>query len=156
MGCIPSREGQRYIPSCYRICVNLQSRWPPAARVWLHLSCQTALKSSFVSGLSSQSSFFCCTQTVSPSWIKQPTDQTVNEGVMATLHCNATGNPTPKITWTKDGNTVATGKTLSFKVSRNQAGEYWCSAENGLGKSVNASAYLDVKCKYKLSVIAKV
>lgn len=68
---------------------------------------------------------------------------------MATFHCNATGNPAPNIAWMKDGKTVATGNTLSFKSSRNQSGEYWCSAKNGL-KTVNTSFNLDVQCKYEL------
>ena len=71
------------------------------------------------------------------------------EGATTTFHCNATGNPTPKITWTKDGKTVATGDTLRFEANRNQSGEYWCSADNGLDTTVNASAKLDVQCKCK-------
>lgn len=43
---------------------------------------------------------------------------------------------------------MATGDTLSFEAFRNQSGKYWCSAENGLNVTVNASAYLDVQCKY--------
>jgi len=66
---------------------------------------------------------------------------------VATLHCAATGHPTPKITWTKVGQVVGNDDILSFTSSRGHAGEYWCSAENGLGKAINGSAYLDVKCK---------
>lgn len=75
---------------------------------------------------------------------------TVIEGAMATFYCNATGNPTSKITWMKDGRTVATGNTLSFETNRNHSGRYWCLAENGLDETVNASAYLNVQCEYKL------
>ena len=67
---------------------------------------------------------------------------------MVTFQCAATGNPTPKMTWTKDGKTVAEGDTLSFRTNRTQSGKYWCSAENGVKPSVNASADLDVQCKY--------
>jgi len=43
---------------------------------------------------------------------------------------------------------VAKGNTMSFKANRTRSGKYWCSAENGLNSTANASANLDVKCKY--------
>lgn len=64
-----------------------------------------------------------------------------------TFTCNATGNPTPKIVWIKDGTTVSHGETLSLTPNKGESGEYWCSAENGLGPAINTSAYLDVQCK---------
>lgn len=77
----------------------------------------------------------------------KPTDQIIMENDPLTLHCTATGNPTPKVTWIKDGKTVGEGDELSFKPLRGQTGIYWCSAENGLDITVNASAYLDVQCE---------
>lgn len=77
-----------------------------------------------------------------------PTDQTVMESAVATFHCNATGNPAPDITWIKDGETVGQGGTLSFETYRNQSGQYWCLAVNELNSAVNASANLNVQCKY--------
>lgn len=85
--------------------------------------------------------------TVAPSLITRPTNQTVIESKTVTFNCSATGNPTPKITWLKDGTTVGHGETLSFEATRNQSGKYWCTAENGLSVIVNASAILDVQCK---------
>lgn len=85
---------------------------------------------------------------VAPSLITTPTDQTVLESETATFHCNATGNPTPKIKWVKDGKTVALGDTLVIEGNKNHSGKYWCLAENGLNVTVNASANLDVQCKY--------
>jgi len=85
--------------------------------------------------------------SVAPSLITTPADQTVLESATATFHCNASGNPAPKITWIKDGETVGQGDTLMFETNRNHSGKYWCSAENGLNSTVNASANLDVKCK---------
>ena len=87
---------------------------------------------------------------VEPRLITTPDDQTVIEGTKATFYCNASGNPSPKITWSKDGKTLTEGETLSFEANRNQSGEYWCSVENGLSVTVNASAHLDVQCKYSV------
>lgn len=85
--------------------------------------------------------------SVTPSLIATPADQTVTESDKAIFHCNATGNPTPKITWIKDGKIVGEGGTLSFDTKRNHSGKYWCLADNGLKPTVNASATLDVQCK---------
>ena len=72
------------------------------------------------------------------------------EGDRATFHCEASGNPTPTIKWIRDGRTVATRETLSFKTKRNDSGKYWCLADNGLNLTVNASVYLDVQCEWEL------
>lgn len=87
---------------------------------------------------------------VSPTFITRPFNKTVIEGAVVTLLCEATGNPTPKITWMKDGKTVATGDTLTFETNRTHSGKYWCLAENGIKPTVNASANIDVQCKYCL------
>lgn len=86
---------------------------------------------------------------VAPSITKPPTNQTILESSNATFHCSATGNPTPKITWIKDGKTVGTGERLSFEANRDKSGKYWCSADNGLSEAANASANLDVQCKFE-------
>jgi len=78
---------------------------------------------------------------------------TITEGDVVTFHCNATGNPTARYRWIKDGKTVVKGNTLSFQTNRNHSGRYWCLAENGLDETVNASAYLNVQCKYELNVM---
>ena len=81
------------------------------------------------------------------SFTSTPVDQTVREGDETTFHCTATGNPTPVITWLKDGKTVASGENLTLTTNRNHSGQYLCSAENGLGDSISASFDLDVQCK---------
>lgn len=88
---------------------------------------------------------------VPPSLSTKPSDQIIVENEELRLQCSATGNPTPKITWIKDGKTVAQGETLSFKPNRSHAGKYLCLAENGLDVTVNATADLDVHCKYRIT-----
>lgn len=85
---------------------------------------------------------------VPPSFTWKPANQTVMEGTKAAFHCNATGNPTPKISWMKDGNAVAKGNSLSLETNRNNSGNYWCLAENGVGETINTTTYLDVQCKF--------
>ena len=86
---------------------------------------------------------------VPPSFTKRPSNQTVVEGTNVTFLCTATGNPTPTVTWMKDGSSVAEGETLGFETSRNDSGKYWCLAKNGLGEAINTTVYLDVQCKFK-------
>lgn len=64
-----------------------------------------------------------------------------------TFHCSATGNPSPVIVWLKGGEPVVSGETLALEADRNHSGQYWCSASNGVGVTVNASAHLDVQCE---------
>ena len=71
----------------------------------------------------------------------------MTEKEQTTFTCTAGGKPAPNITWTKDGKTVGTGDTLTLETHRNQSGEYLCSAENGVGLAIRASAFLDVQCK---------
>ena len=84
---------------------------------------------------------------VSPSLITRPANKTVIEADQAMFHCEATGNPTPTIKWIRDGETVVSGETLSFETKKNDSGEYWCLADNGVNPTANASAYLDVQCE---------
>ena len=86
-----------------------------------------------------------------PAKVKDaPTNQTVKENNTVTFQCAASGNPPANIIWLKDEQIVGTGDTLSFLAFRNLSGRYQCSADNGLDVPANASAYLDVQCKYML------
>ena len=79
-----------------------------------------------------------------------PANQTILEGSNITLHCNSTGNPTPNITWTKDGNLTVLyqGETYNIvNIQRQAAGDYTCTAWNGVGEQKNATATVTVHCK---------
>ncbi|CAH3163864.1 unnamed protein product, partial [Pocillopora meandrina] len=81
------------------------------------------------------------------------------EGEKLTIFCNATGNPLPTTSWTKDGNSVCTsygsrvnlsyeGKQLIVKnVSKGDNGVYRCVAENSLGNVTSHGTTLEVHCK---------
>ena len=91
-----------------------------------------------------------------PSFTTKPSDRVVLEGTEITFHCAADGNPVPEIKWMKDGKTVATQGLLIFEAMRNQSGKYWCSVENGLNSTVNASATLDVQCKWECCILLRI
>ena len=88
-------------------------------------------------------------------------NETVNEGSKVTFQCNATGNPSPTLSWTKDGNLInqssnnivfsQDSQTLTINnVQRNDAGFYVCNATNNVNY-VSASGHLNVQCKYELA-----
>ena len=85
-------------------------------------------------------------------------NRTVNESNDVILSCNATGFPPPNVTWSKSGDqdkNFDLGSLLPLRnISRAQDGLYWCTAENGAGKSM-ASVRLIVQCKceYKARTI---
>ena len=87
-----------------------------------------------------------------------PLNQTVLEGTNVTLHCNASGKPTPNITWTKDGSQAVLflGDIYGFvNVQRQNAGDYTCTAWNGVGRQSNATATVNVQCESRYSFLLK-
>lgn len=74
-----------------------------------------------------------------------------------TLSCNAIGNPTPTISWTRNGSLVNTSAMISFSddnktltitnVTRTDSGQYRCVARNRVGSDTSNAAKLDVQCK---------
>ena len=101
----------------------------------------------------------CCFHfTDQPEITAQPQNMTLTERENVTLSCNATGNPAPSISWTKDGsaaNSLRISLSLDNKqltitnVSRDDSGDYRCVANNSIGAAVTSNvATLDVQCKY--------
>ena len=80
-----------------------------------------------------------------------------------TLSCNASGDPVPTISWTKDRSIIsASGDSrISFgadnrelniaNVSRADEGEYRCVANNNLGNASSNAAFLNVQRKHSLT-----
>ena len=81
------------------------------------------------------------------------------ENQKVTISCTVTGQPPPKITWSKAGGNVPVGRihvqdgTLKiFKVTRKDGGIYICKAENILG-SVTDTAQLIVYSPLRFKVL---
>ena len=83
-------------------------------------------------------------------------DQVACEGSLVTLSCNATGKPTPNISWTKvedNGRDSAPllpavdGKYVMSNIQRSANGTYRCTADNGVGAPVNRTVRVKVECK---------
>ena len=58
------------------------------------------------------------------------------DGDQVSFTCDVTGGiPTPTIQWSKDGANLngETANTLSFSASQSSAGDYTCTASNGIG-----------------------
>ena len=74
-----------------------------------------------------------------------------------TLFCNATGNPPPTLSWTKDGSPLNDTQGITFSgdnetlsiasINRSESGNYRCVARNGLGNDLSNPAKVDVQCK---------
>ena len=85
-------------------------------------------------------------------------EPTVLEGNNLQLSCEASGQPEPNITWTKQkpGNqentvVVQEGKVLTItNINRIDAGQFTCTAYNGFGKPENQTVYVNVTCEYAL------
>lgn len=64
------------------------------------------------------------------------------------LRCDALGFPTPDISWKKSGKSVSDNKQLTILNStKNDAGQYECTASNGVGKAKTAQAYVTIQCE---------
>merc|ERR1711971_491546 len=69
----------------------------------------------------------------------------VKEGTSITLQCQAGGNPQPKITWTRGGEVLGEGERLKVKkLSPEGAGDYLCTADNGVGEPVEFKFTVEV------------
>ena len=92
-----------------------------------------------------------------PSLIESaPVSQVVLEENNLTLHCNASGNPTPNITWTEEDSPSVLHQGISYSIvdiDRNAAGNYTCTAWNGVGGQKKATAAITVHCEFPCSYL---
>ena len=85
-----------------------------------------------------------------------PANKVVVENGNVTLYCNATGDPTPNITWTKDGNSTVLYQGETYRmvnIQRQAAGDYRCTAWNGVGEKTNATATVTVHCELNFAIM---
>ena len=87
-------------------------------------------------------------------------ERPLNPGQNHTLTCNASGDPHPNITWTKDGvpenQFNRSGYFLHLvDVQRKDAGSYRCTASNGYGDDATAVNIVGIKCSGKCVYNAK-
>ncbi|CAM1318980.1 Uncharacterised protein g7083 [Pycnogonum litorale] len=88
---------------------------------------------------------------VSPLLTRKFQDRTIQPGPSVTLTCIATGNPTPHIRWTLDGENIVESSRIMIdnvvtgngnvksllnitKIRSNEGGEYGCTASNNAGR----------------------
>lgn len=86
--------------------------------------------------------------TVPPKSTVHNCPSQVIEGDNVTLHCNATGNPPPKVGWLRSRELlVSNSVNIISAINRNLSGIYECMAWNGLGHNHTANCSVDVHCK---------
>ena len=74
-------------------------------------------------------------------------DKEVIEGDNVTLMCNASGKPTPMVSWMTPNSQRVSGYKLEVtNINRSQVGEYKCEASNECGNATK-TATIDVQCK---------
>ena len=77
-----------------------------------------------------------------------PQNVTVNETNPIVVSCDASGFPTPSISWKKYVQGTAVLKDPNTqRSSRRDAGMYVCTASNGVGQDKTAKVYATVQCK---------
>ena len=75
-------------------------------------------------------------------------NKTITEAGSVALSCNATGIPSPMVSWIKvdSGERFNESELVFPNINRNQAGEYRCDASNECGNASEA-AWIFVQCK---------
>ncbi|XP_023663422.2 peroxidasin isoform X1 [Paramormyrops kingsleyae] len=96
-----------------------------------------------------------------PSFVITPQNTEVLVGESVTLECSATGQPHPRISWTKGDrtplptdariNTTPSGGLYIQNVKQSDGGQYTCFASNNID-TIHAAAYIIVQAKPQFTV----
>lgn len=91
-----------------------------------------------------------------PRVVSEPADGrvVVKKGSSVTIKCLTSGNPRPRVTWSKvnQADIVGEGESLELReVSRHHEGIYQCSAGNGVGERAVSQIHLRVLYKPEVS-----
>ncbi|KAI9529201.1 hypothetical protein NQZ68_013508 [Dissostichus eleginoides] len=84
----------------------------------------------------------------------------IKEGSSVTLTCSSDANPAANYTWNKKNRNpnvplLSEGTQLFFRsIQSSDSGEYYCSAENELGRRTSANTFIDVKYAPKLPSVS--
>ncbi|XP_068733577.1 uncharacterized protein [Montipora capricornis] len=132
---------------------------PPPRTTWRRLSNDSVVAGNFTSISKEDAGGYRCTadngvgSPVSkdvyidvqfPPRVIVSENQTVTEGDDVNLNCTAEGNPPPRTTWRRLSNdSVVSGNFAS--ISKEGAGGYRCTADNGVGSPVSKDVYIDVQ-----------
>ena len=101
----------------------------------------------YVNILKSKTHYFVCLDCLVPSRITGDSGNlTKIEGQGVTLECQANGNPTPNITWTRLSDNSVFNGTLA-NISRQDKEGYRCTAFNGVGSPATKDIFITVKCE---------
>ncbi|XP_068685583.1 fibroblast growth factor receptor 3-like isoform X2 [Montipora foliosa] len=80
-------------------------------------------------------SYICERRIDPPSNIRASSDRNITAPANLTLNCSANGKPEPTITWTRLSDNTEVTMPLSI-TGRQDAGDYRCTADNGVGSSL--------------------
>ena len=91
---------------------------------------------------------------VPPSIIEITGNTSVIEGGNVNMNCSAKGKPKPRITWTRLSDNSNVTMPL-ININRHDAGDYRCTAENGVGTTSTRGVTIDVRCKYYVELTSE-
>ncbi|PFX14115.1 Down syndrome cell adhesion molecule-like [Stylophora pistillata] len=90
-----------------------------------------------------------------PKITVHPQNITTKEGGSLSIYCNATGNPDPTVSWTKDGSLIRRNLRIAMSADNKQltitnaaasdSGEYRCTAVNSIGKYASIASTVIVQ-----------